>query len=215
MASSFSCTLPWRSRRSDISSSDIGSANLALISSYSLQQIDDRLHALFDNLPDGLCWIELRLLFEEADREARRNSRLALKFLIDAGEYPQQRTLSGTVQSDDADLRAIEIRQVDVLEDSFLVVVLADSNHGVDDFVGNCAHVEGAGAAEPLATLSGSETRQRFFFGFVHIKNGVQLRELKQVRHLTAGIAQFQLAPWLAILCFRIAGKRPSCRHRP
>ena len=64
----------------------------------------------------------------------------ALEFLIDAGENPQQRTLSGSVQADDADLRAVEIGKVDVLENGFLVVVLADSNHGVDDFVRSSAH---------------------------------------------------------------------------
>ena len=66
--------------------------------------------------------IELWLLFEETDGETRRDGRLALKILIDAGQNPQQRTFPGAVQADDADLRAVEIRQVDVLEDSFLVV---------------------------------------------------------------------------------------------
>ncbi len=70
-----------------------------------------------------------------------------MKFLIDAGQDAQQRTFAGSVQADDADLRAVEIGEVDVLEDRFLVVILADSDHRVDDFVRNCAHVGGVDKA--------------------------------------------------------------------
>jgi hypothetical protein len=91
------------------------------------------LHTLLDDLSHGLARIELRFLFEKTDGEAGRNRRAALEFLIDAGENPKQRTLSGSIQADDADFRAVKIGKVDVLKNGFLVVVLADSNHGVDE----------------------------------------------------------------------------------
>src|SRR6185369_10394953 len=100
-----------------------------------------RLNALFDDVSNGLRWIEPRFLFEKADGESRRDRSLALKILIDARKNPKQRTFSRPVQSNDADLCAIEVRQVDIFEDSFLIVVLADPNHGVDDFVGDGAHL--------------------------------------------------------------------------
>ena len=79
------------------------------------QQSHDRLDTFFDDLADGLCGVELRFLFEKADREPRRHGRLALEVLIDAGQNPQQRALSGSVQTDNADLRSIKIREIDVL----------------------------------------------------------------------------------------------------
>src|SRR6185503_19769242 len=79
-------------------------------------------------------------LLKESDGEARRHCRASLKLLINAGKSTEKRTLAVTVQTDDADLGAVEIRQVDIFEDSFLVVVLADPNHGVDDFIRLCAH---------------------------------------------------------------------------
>ena len=110
------------------------------------QKINDRLHALFDNLADSLRRIKLRLLLEETDSESGRNRSLALKLLIHSRKYPQKRTLTGAIQSDDADLRPVEIRKIDIFEDSFLVVVFAYSNHGVDDFVRDCAHDGGNSA---------------------------------------------------------------------
>ena len=120
-------------------------------------------------------------MFEKADRESRRYGRFALEVLVDAGENPQQRALSGSVQSDDADLGSVEVREIDVLEDGFLVVVLAYSNHGVNDFVRNGAHAEG---------LSGSETRQRLFLGLMNVKHGVQLCELKEIGNLAPRVAE-------------------------
>src|SRR5262249_2946317 len=104
------------------------------------KQIYDRLHALFDDFTHRLFRIELRLLLEKSDRVARGNGRLALKILIDGRENAEQRALSRTVQSNDSDLRAVEVRKVDVFEDSFLVVILADPDHGVDNFVWYRAH---------------------------------------------------------------------------
>src|SRR5204863_9120823 len=88
------------------------------------QEINNRLHTLFDDFPNRLARIKTRFLFEVANSKAGRYSRLALKFLIDAGKNPQQRALTGSVESDDTDFGAIEVRQIDVLEDRFLVVEL-------------------------------------------------------------------------------------------
>ena len=99
------------------------------------EQIDDRLHALLDDLADGLRRIELRLLLEEADGVAGREHGLAEEVLVDAGEDAQQRDLARAVQTDDADLRAVEIGEVDVLEDLLLAVELRDADHRVDDLV--------------------------------------------------------------------------------
>src|SRR5262245_7014472 len=55
-----------------------------------------------------------------------------------------------------------------------------------------------------LVVLSGPEARQRFLFGLVNLKNRVKLRELKQVRDLPAGAAQFELSPWLSFGAFTL-----------
>ena len=49
-----------------------------------LEQIDGRLHAFLDDLLDGLRLVELRLLFEIADRVALRKNDLAVKILVGA-----------------------------------------------------------------------------------------------------------------------------------
>src|SRR5256885_10951826 len=53
-----------------------------------------------------------------------------------AGQDAQQRRLAGAVQADDADLRAIKVGEVDVLEDLLLSMELGDADHGIDDLVG-------------------------------------------------------------------------------
>jgi hypothetical protein len=54
------------------------------------KKINDGLHALLNDLAHRLARIQLRFLFEEAYREARRDCRSSLKFLIDTGENSQQ-----------------------------------------------------------------------------------------------------------------------------
>src|SRR6476620_3045250 len=71
-------------------------------------------------------------LQQEPDRVPRRQHGLAEVVLVFAGQDAQQRRLAGSVQADDADLRAIEIGEVDVLEDLFLSMELRDADHGVD-----------------------------------------------------------------------------------
>src|SRR5215831_186509 len=43
----------------------------------------------------------------------------------------------------------------------------------------------------------------------MHIENGIQLRELQQVGHLAARIAQFELAPWLAFRALALRTRVP------
>jgi len=92
------------------------------------------------HLADGLGGIQFRFLFQKADGVARRASGLADEVLLDARHDAQQRAFARAVETDDADLGAVEVRQVDVLEDRALAVVLADADHGVDDLVGFRAH---------------------------------------------------------------------------
>src|SRR5690606_9884219 len=62
--------------------------------------------ALLDGLPHGLLRIELRLLREVTDLDARLRARLAVEILVHAGHDPEQRGLAGAVQAQHADLRA-------------------------------------------------------------------------------------------------------------
>ncbi len=123
-----------------ISSSDISSPNFALISSNSFKRLTVSATRLFDHLAHGLRLVEPRLLFEVADRVARRQDGLAREALVRARDDAQQRGLARAVEADDADLRAVEVREVDVLQHRALVVVAADADHRVDDFVRLCAH---------------------------------------------------------------------------
>ena len=62
--------------------------------------------ALVDVLLDGLGRIELRLLRQVADLEARRRPRLAEELLVDARHDAEQRALAGAVVAEHADLGA-------------------------------------------------------------------------------------------------------------
>src|SRR5262249_4882749 len=106
------------------------------------QQIDDRLYSLFHDFTYCFVRIKLRLLLQETDGVAGRNSGLALKVLLHGGKDLQERTLSRTVEADHANLGAIKIGEIDVFEYSLLIVELVYSNHGVNDFIGNRTHEE-------------------------------------------------------------------------
>ena len=101
----------------------IGSASFSLIASNSLSEVDDRRLT-----PSSTIWrtvslsIELRLLLEEADRVAGARADLALEVLVHAGEDLQQRGFARAVEAQDADLGAVEVGEVDVLEDDLLLV---------------------------------------------------------------------------------------------
>src|SRR5437016_5760041 len=60
--------------------------------------------------------------------------------LIHACEYAQQRRLPRSIEPNNANLRAIEIREINVSQDRLLVIELTDADHGVDDFVWFSGH---------------------------------------------------------------------------
>src|SRR5690606_36616268 len=73
--------------------------------------------ALLDGLPNGLLRIELRLLREVADLDARLRARLAVEILVDARHDPEQRGLAGAVQAQHADLRSGIETEADLAQD--------------------------------------------------------------------------------------------------
>jgi hypothetical protein len=90
--------------------------------------------ALLDVLERGLLRVEARLLLEEADLDVLRRLRVAQVVLVDARHDPQQRRLARAVEAQDADLRAVEERQPDALEDDAVRRNdLAHVLHGVDE----------------------------------------------------------------------------------
>src|SRR5205085_8837114 len=72
---------------------------------------------------------------EKSDRVSGREDGFAEEVAIGAGENAKQRRFSRSVQTDHADLRAVEIGEIDVFEDLLLSVKLRDTYHRVDDFV--------------------------------------------------------------------------------
>ena len=100
-----------------------------------IDEIDRLLDPLLDDFADGFRVVQPRLLFEEADGMAGGEDRFADEILVHAGQNPQERALSRAVQPQDADLRPVEIGEVDILQDRLFLVDLAHSDHGVDDLV--------------------------------------------------------------------------------
>ena len=72
-----SCTLPCSSRTFSISSGRQVLAQLQVQLVVAVQQVANRLHAFLDVALDGLGRVELRLLVQEPDLDARRGERLA------------------------------------------------------------------------------------------------------------------------------------------
>jgi len=70
-----------------------------------------------DLLAHGLGGVELRLLRQVADLDARLRARLAEDVGVHAGHDAQQRRLARAVQAEHADLGAGEEGQRDVLQD--------------------------------------------------------------------------------------------------
>ena len=103
------------------------------------------LHTLHHVLLDGLLLVERRILRQVADGITRTPHHVALILLVDAGDDLHERRLTGTIQTDDADLRPIEEREIDVLEHLFLVLLdgLAHAHHREDHFfVVYCSHID-------------------------------------------------------------------------
>ena len=99
------------------------------------QQIDRGLRPLFNDLAHGFLRVEHRLLGEIIDGETFREDGFAVKFLVDAGEDAQQRTLARAVEPQHPDLGPVKIGQGDIFQDLLLTIFFADFDHRIDDLV--------------------------------------------------------------------------------
>ena len=109
---------------------EIINAQAALDAVYAAYAEED---ADFNRLAYAVGRVELRLLRQVTDLDARLRTRLAGKIGIDAGHEPQHRRLARAVEAEQADRGAREERQRDVLDDLALRRHdLADAVHGVD-----------------------------------------------------------------------------------
>ena len=101
--------------------------------------VDERLDlgdAVHDVALDVLRRVELGLLAQVADGEARGQSRLADEVVVQAGHDPEQARFARAVRPDDADLGARIERDRDVLEDGLVRrVVPGELVGGVDEFM--------------------------------------------------------------------------------
>jgi len=89
-----------------------------------MQKVDCLLYALFHALTHGLFGIELRLLLKEPDGVPAGEHRSPTNSLSTPAMMRSSEALARSVQAKDADLGAVEIGQVDVLQDRLLVVEL-------------------------------------------------------------------------------------------
>ena len=112
-----------------------------------VDQVLDLADAVEDVALDVLGRVELGLLAEVADGEARREASLTDEAVVEAGHDPQQARLAGAVRADDPDLRARVERDRDVLEHGPVGrVVPGELVGGVDEFGGHGSRVA-AGAS--------------------------------------------------------------------
>ena len=92
----------------------------------------DLAHRFFDALAHGVLGVELRLLRQVADLQARHGQGLALEFFVHAGHDLEQGGLARTVQTQHADLGAGEKAQGNVFENlSLRGYRLADMIHRI------------------------------------------------------------------------------------
>ena len=96
------------------------------------QRVAQRLDRLLDVAAHVELLVERRLLQQDADRRVRRERRLTVGGLLHAGHDLEDGRLAGAVGADDADLRAGQERQGDVVEDHLVAVRLARTDHRVD-----------------------------------------------------------------------------------
>ena len=99
--------------------------------------------AVLDVLQHGLRLVELGLLHEDADGEARGQLRLAVGGCVETRHDLEDRRLSGAVGADHADLRSRQERHRDIVEDQLLADRFAGTDHGVDVFGHNGPSLRG------------------------------------------------------------------------
>ena len=117
----------------------------------AIEQRADLRDALLDVAEHGLRRVEPRLLLQEPDGRPLGLERFAEKGAILARHDPQQRALARSVQAEDADLRARQERQPDVLEDDVVGrMYLPEPFHGVDELWRHRGNsLSGFGARKP------------------------------------------------------------------
>ena len=100
----------------------------------TFQGVDHFGHRFFNRLTDGLLRIELRLLRQIADFQARLRTGFAFDIGIDAGHDAQQGRLTGAVQTENADFCAREKAQGDIFQNmTFRRNHFADTMHGINE----------------------------------------------------------------------------------
>jgi hypothetical protein len=65
---------------------------------------------------------------------ARGQDRLSVEVLVNSRKFAQERALAGTVKTKYSYLGAVEIGKMDVLQHWFLVIILGDTDHGINYF---------------------------------------------------------------------------------
>ena len=102
------------------------------------------LNAFLHHFAHGLSGVELGILGQITHGVARSEDHLALIAGLDAGNDFHEGGFTGTVQTDDANLGAIEEGEINVFEHLFLVLLddFAHAHHREDDFfVVDCSHI--------------------------------------------------------------------------
>ena len=94
-----------------------------LVASHHGLRVRNALHNRFE---DGLRVVELRLLREIADLRPLRDLHRAHEVGVETREDLEERRLARAVRADDADVRAVEEREVDVLQDRLRADLLRD-----------------------------------------------------------------------------------------
>ena len=90
-------------------------------------------HAVLDVAEHRLGLVKLGLLVEQADGEARHQAGIAIGRLLHPRHHPEQSRLAGTVRAHDADLRAGQERQRDVVENDLVAMRLAHGTHLINE----------------------------------------------------------------------------------
>ncbi len=94
------------------------------------EKVHDGLHALADNLDDGLVGVEVRFLLKIAYGISGSEHYFAAVVFVDTGDDFKKRRFTRAVQTDDTDLGTIEKRQVNLFKNLFLGWVnLAYTHH--------------------------------------------------------------------------------------
>ena len=91
-------------------------------------------YAFLDTGAHGRTGRELRLLLEQTDVITGLEVHVTVELRIASAQDAHERGFAGTVETEHADLRAVEKRQRDVAEDFLALDFLRDADHRENDF---------------------------------------------------------------------------------